>query len=58
MSLACRADLVEALICGDHLTFGRPARWAQVTCDWCRAIGPAYVATVSRRMQNRQADAL
>ena len=56
MSLACSADLVQALTCGDHLTLGRPARWATVTCDWCRALGPAYATTMSRRMQRRQAD--
>lgn len=51
MSLACRTDLVEALTCGDHLTFGRPARWAAVTCDWCRALGPAYAAAAIARLQ-------
>ncbi|TCI96356.1 hypothetical protein [Aeromicrobium sp. IC_218] len=56
MTLACRADLVEALSFGDHLTFGRPGRWSAVTCDWCRALGPAYVTAITRRMQACQAD--
>lgn len=53
-TLACGLGYLEKPA-GDRVHFGRPARWRDVTCVWCRAVGRDYCGAVINAMQGRAA---
>lgn len=51
-SLACGLGFLEKPS-GDRVHLGRPARWRDVTCDDCRALGRAYAGHIYQMFRER-----